>query len=103
MPAVRHPALGIHPLDGDLDGHLPMAGQCDLALDTSARREGTLELHAEPGAELLCVGKRTPDTRLGCAQNDLFLDAVRSVMQLHGCILLRQPLETQPIDCIYQT
>src|SRR3989475_7611457 len=91
MPAVRHPALGIHPLDGDIDGHLPMAGQRDLAVDTPAWREGTFELHAKPGAELRGVGKRTPDTRLGCAQNDLFLDAVGRVMQLHGCILLQQP------------
>src|SRR6202171_5407299 len=87
MPAVRHPGLGIHPLDGDLDGHVPVAGQLDLAMGTRAWCEGTLELHAEPGAELFGVGKSVPDTGAGCAQNDLFLDAVGSVMQLHGCIL----------------
>src|SRR5258708_2029157 len=100
MPAVRHPALGIHPLDGDLDGHLPMAGQGDLAVDTPVWRKVTFELHAEPGAELLGAGKGTPYTRLGCAQNDLFLDAVGSVMQLHGCILPRPLLEMQPTVCI---
>src|SRR5207245_4612489 len=66
-----------------------MVGQRDLAVDTPAWCEITFQLHAEPGAELLGVGKRTPDTCLGCAQNDLFFDAVGGVMQLHGCILLR--------------
>src|SRR5260221_12470413 len=100
MPAVRHPGLGIHPLDGDLDGQLPVAGQLDLAMGTRAWCEGTLELHAEPGAELIDVGKSVPDTGAGCAQNDLFLDPVGSVMQLYGCILRRPFPETQPSVCI---
>src|SRR2546429_7098053 len=100
MPAVRHPALGIRPLDGDLDGHVPMARQSDLAMGTRAWCEATFKLHAEPGAELFGVGKRAPDTRAGCAQNDLFLYAVGSVMQLHGCILRRPRLRMQPSSCI---
>src|ERR1700682_2014273 len=89
MPAVRHAALGLHPLEGDLDGDVPMAGQRDLAMGTRAWCEGTFKLHTEPGAELFGVGKRAPNTRAGCAQHDLFLDAVCGVMQLHGCILRR--------------
>src|SRR5712691_1319330 len=100
MPAVRHPALGIQPLDGDLDGHVPVAGQRDLAMGMPAWSEGTLDLHAEPGAELLGVGKCPPDSRAWCAQKDLFLDAVRGVMQLHGCILPRPVPEMQPAVCI---
>src|SRR3981189_51331 len=101
MPAVRHPALGIHPLDGDLDGHLPMSGQRDLAADAPAWREVTFELHAEPGAELIGVGQCAPGPRLGCAQKDLFLDTVCSVTQLHGCILPWPLLKTQPAVCIF--
>src|SRR5258708_18151539 len=101
MPAVRHPGLWIHPLDDDLEGHVPIAGHRDLAMRTRAWCERTFKLHAEPGAELFGVGKRAPNTRAGCAQNDLFLDAVGRFMQLHGCILGQTHLEMQPTRCIH--
>ena len=42
---------------------LPRHGQVTIEIvDTPAWREGSLELHAEPGAELVGVRKRTPDT-----------------------------------------
>src|SRR6266849_3591157 len=100
MPAVRQPALGIHSLDCDLDGHALMAGHRDHALDTRAGRERTLELDAEPGAELIGIGESAPDTRAGCAQNDLFLDPVCRVMQSHGCMLPRRRLKIQPMSCV---
>jgi hypothetical protein len=77
-----------------------MAGHCDLAMGTRAWCERTLKLHAEPGAELVGFGKSAPNTGARCAQNDLFLDTVRAVMQLHGCILPRPLLEMQPAACI---
>src|SRR6266849_2900878 len=100
MPAVRQPVLGIHSLDGELDGHVLMARRSDRALDTRAWCERTLELDAEPGAELVGVGKSAPDTRAGCAQNDLFLDPVCRVMQSHGCMLPRRWLKMQPMSCV---
>src|SRR6266851_9468973 len=100
MPPVRQPALGLHPLDGDLQGHVLIAGRRELAIDTRARCEGTLKLDAEPGAELFGVGKSAPDTRAGRAQNDLFLDPVCGLMQSHGCILSRPAYEMQPKGCI---
>src|SRR5216684_8409564 len=89
MPAVRQPALGIHPLDRELDGHALMARRRDLAMYTRAWCEGTVKLYAEPGAELFGVGESAPHARARCAQDDLFLDTVCSLMQLHGCILQR--------------
>src|SRR5258708_20267306 len=96
MPAVRQQAVGMHLLDGHFDGHLPMIGQRDLEVDSRAWREGSLELRAKPGAKLLGVGERAPDTRPGCAQDDLFLYAVGAVMQLHGCTIERRQSKCNP-------
>src|SRR2546425_7996869 len=76
MPAVREPALGIHPLDGELDVHVLIARRGDLAPNSGARRKCAVKLDAKPDAELLGVGKRAPDARAGCTKKDLFLDTV---------------------------
>src|SRR4029077_19326745 len=89
MPAVRHPALRIHPFDGELQGHVLMARRSELAPNPGARHKGTVELDTKPRAELLGVDKSGPDAGARCPQNDLFLDTVGGVMQLHGCILAR--------------
>jgi hypothetical protein len=88
MPAVRHQALGIHSLDGELHRYVLVAGRRELAFDSLAQFEGALELDAKPRPELLGVGKRSPNTRAWRSQDDLSLDAVGGrLMQLHGCIV----------------
>src|SRR5438445_427683 len=70
------------------------------AANTRAWCEGAVKPYAEPGAELFGVGESAPHARARCAQNDLFLDTVCSLMQLHGCILRRPRREMQPTNCI---
>ena len=76
-------------LEGDFAPGGRVRGQITLPGHGRVTIEIAIELDAEPGAELFGVGKSAPNTRAGCAQNNLFLDAVRGVMQLHGCILRR--------------
>src|SRR5438445_13881427 len=100
MPAVRQPALWIHTLTGELDVHVLMARRRHLAVYTRAWCECAVKLYAEPGAELFGVGESAPHTRARSEQNDLLLDTVCSLMQLHGCILRPPRREMQPTNCI---
>src|SRR5260370_8565023 len=93
-------AFGMYSVEWDVGGRRARAGQCEVGMGASAWGEGTVELYGEAGAEFLGIGRRPPDSRGGRAQNDLFLDPVCSVMQLHGCILPRQLLGVQPAVCI---
>src|SRR3989304_7877003 len=87
MPAVREQAFVVHLLDGDVHGHVLVAGHGDPTPDASTRREGPLELHAEPGAELVRDGDGAPHPRSRRVEDDALLDAVVAHMQPPDCIL----------------
>ena len=78
MPAVREQVFGLDPLEVKVDGDMLVARDRDAAREVRARHEVALQRHAKPGAELVRVGERAPDPRARRAENDGFLDAIRT-------------------------
>ncbi len=62
MPAIGEVALGLDLLDQDLQGDVLVAWDGEPAENGGTRGKGAVELHPEPGAELLGVGDGPPDT-----------------------------------------
>jgi len=53
VPAVGEVALGLDPLDLDVQGQVVVVGDGEPAADGRTRGEGAVELDAEPGAEFV--------------------------------------------------
>src|SRR5947209_9888324 len=76
VPTEREELLGVHPLDGDGEPQVLVAGVGDIPCHVLADGEVRFQLDPEPGAELFGVGERAPDARLRCAEQDVLFDAV---------------------------
>ena len=89
----------LHPLDRQLQRQVLVARVGDAPPVHRALRERVLELHAEPGPELLGVGNGAPDARARRAQQCPLLDPIRRHAQPPGCMCRAGPVHMQPCRC----
>src|SRR5580704_928386 len=88
-PCEGEQLLRLHFLDDSLPLEMLIAGISDLAAGDLTRHKGTVQLYAEPLAELTIIGKGAPNPRNRRFEFDPFLDAVGHNMQPLGCIIAR--------------
>src|SRR5262245_5022628 len=92
VPSPGEVAFGVNPLDEYVHRQVFVTGMRDLAPDVCAFDERSLQLDAEPAAELVGVGEGAPHPRPRGAQHNLFLDSIgrrRDHMQPPGCLTIR--------------
>src|SRR5690242_5239399 len=102
MPSIGEIAFRFNAFHQHLHGEMLVPGMGDLAANGGALDERTLELHAEPCAELLRIGDGAPYTGPWRAKGHALLDTIiisHADMQPPGCNTIMRLPHMQPLSC----
>src|SRR3954467_5557222 len=76
MPVEREEMFRLHSVDPDGHRHVLHSLESHMTAHLGARSERALEIHTEPGVELLDIRERAPHARSWSVEGDLLFNPI---------------------------